>query len=285
MAVRRRIDLLSGSAFFSQGLPLYVNRAVESYELHEHRHDFLEISYVSEGSGTHLVGDNSFPAVRGAVFWLPVGLSHVFRPALKAGGTLVVYNCVISMDALTGLLHSFPGGITLLPLLEVDQCLHYQDQHGEAERLFQQLHYEYEAERAGREAALYAHVIQLLLFIFRLHTEPEPEETPSSLRLGEVLHELHTRFQEKISVEEIARRMGVGPRQFHRIFRKQTGMNMSEYVQNVRITEACRLLRTGDGRIGDIATAVGYQDMSYFHALFKKKTGVTPQVYRQQNKK
>ncbi|MFB5676353.1 helix-turn-helix domain-containing protein [Paenibacillus terreus] len=285
MTVRRRIDLFSGSTFFAGGLPLYVNRAVESYELHEHRHDFLEISYVSEGSGTHLVGDDSFPAARGAVFWLPVGVSHVFRPARMAGGTLVVYNCVISMEALMGLLQAFPGGTALLPLLEAEHCLHYQDQYGEAQRLFQQLHYEYESERAGREAALYAHVIQLLLLLLRLHTEPEPEETPSSLRLGEVLHELHTRYQEKITVEEMARRMGVGTRQFHRIFRKQTGMNMSKYLQNVRIAEACRLLRTGEGRIGDIASAAGYQDISYFHALFKKKTGVSPQAYRLQNKK
>jgi len=52
-------------------------------------------------------------------------------------------------------------------------------------------------------------------------------------------------------------------------------------VQSIRIDAACRMLADGRQRVRDVASAVGYQDMKYFYALFKRKTGVTPAEYRE----
>ncbi|UUZ80253.1 AraC family ligand binding domain-containing protein [Paenibacillus sp. P26] len=111
MSIQRTVRSLRGDEFALGDLPIFVNRSVESYELSEHRHDFLEISYVSEGTGTHYTGKASLSTGQGDIFLIPVGVSHVFRPASTAKNRpLVVYNCIITMEAAPGRWRRSPEG-------------------------------------------------------------------------------------------------------------------------------------------------------------------------------
>lgn len=282
MSIQRTVRLLRGDEFALGDLPIFVNRSVESYELSEHRHDFLEISYVSEGTGTHYTGKASLSTGQGDIFLIPVGVSHVFRPASTAKNRpLVVYNCIITMEAAARLLETFPGGTELKPLLECTEIRGFRDRYGEFHRLFQRLHYDYASSRPGREAALYTGVMNLLLYLYRSGAnKQETAAAAVSAGMEEVLKRIHTRFEHPLKVSELAGILGIGERQFHRLFTKQTGMTPTEYLQNVRVHEACRLLQTTDRKVSDIAPSVGYQDIAFFNALFKKKTGVSPREYR-----
>ncbi|MCC3373943.1 AraC family transcriptional regulator [Cohnella sp. REN36] len=282
MTIRRPIDLFKGDDLFFHDLPIYVNRAVENFEVNEHRHDFLEICCVAEGAGTHHAGDRSMPVAQGDVFWIPVGVSHVFRPASAAKGrTLIVYNCVVSVDAVRRLLDAFPGGAVCLPLLAHAELRHYRDLDGEAGRLFRKLHLAYASRSEIREASLHVGLLELLLLLYRLGTEAaSPAPAAPAAGVEAVLRLLHDRPERHLPLAEAAALCGVGERQFRRLFRRQTGMTLTAYAQDVRIGEACRLLRTSDRAVADIAAAVGYQDLPFFHALFKKKTGLAPRDYR-----
>ncbi|MGD8401468.1 MAG: helix-turn-helix domain-containing protein, partial [Bacillota bacterium] len=59
------------------------------------------------------------------------------------------------------------------------------------------------------------------------------------------------------------------------------GTNFSDYVQKVRIDEACRLLHATDLKILDVALQAGFKDLKFFYDVFKKITGKTPGDYRQ----
>jgi transcriptional regulator GlxA family with amidase domain len=65
-----------------------------------------------------------------------------------------------------------------------------------------------------------------------------------------------------------------------RRFKTATGLAIIDYVQNLRIEEAKRLLESSDGAADEIGVAVGYEDPSFFRRLFKRRTGVTPGRYR-----
>ncbi|MCM3126959.1 helix-turn-helix domain-containing protein [Paenibacillus provencensis] len=281
MSAKRRIDLMRGESFFSQGLPLYLNRSVESYELSEHQHDFFEISYVAEGSGTHMLSGISLPVKQGDLFLLPQGTSHVFRPqGITGRHPLIVYNCILAIDEFRHTVAPIPGSDVLDSLLTMDEYRQYSDKYGEALILFQQLHREYQVNRLGRELALYSGILQLLLLIHRMETAENLREGENSIHLEAVLSELHERYSCRITVQEMAHKMGLSERQFHRVFKRHMGMNMTDYLQNVRIHAARRLLRTTSQKVSNIAAAVSYQDVSYFNALFKQKTGCTPLEYR-----
>jgi len=266
MTIKRRIDTLIGDYFFTKDIPIYINRVAESYELHEHMHDFLELNYVSEGTGSHVINGVSSPVKKGDLFLLPMGISHVYRPSPASDADpLIVYNCIFDANSLLEVLSTYPGSEVIKPLLTDQQYRYSYDRFQEFHRLFQQVYEEYHRERAGWIAAVYTYVIQILLLLHRSDTESEVLLLPSSSTWEDVLHELHTHYHQPISVAEIATKMKISVRQLHRLFVKHTGSSMSHYVQMLRIQAACDLLRTTDQHISAICEQVGYHDVSPYN--------------------
>jgi len=73
---------------------------------------------------------------------------------------------------------------------------------------------------------------------------------------------------------------GIAERTLKRRFRAATGMTLIDYVQNLRIEAAKRLLESEPAAAEDISARVGYEDASFFRRLFKRRTGLTPGQYR-----
>lgn len=282
MPITRPITKLTGSEFFQPALPIYLNRISESFYMSEHAHDFIEINWVSEGNGTHHVEGQSLPVAAGDIFFLPVGASHIYRPASTTKrNPLVVYNCLLSPGAFNAAASAFPGFTALAPLLAETQWFHVRDRYGEFRNIFMALYGEYTTDRTGREAALYAGVTQLLLFLLRhKNGREEAASPPLSKEVEKAIHKLHSDYAEPLTLSHIAASCGVSERHFQRLFGKHTGTTFNDYLQNVRIQEACRLLRTTARKISDIAPLVGYQDIPFFNRVFKRKTGVSPREYR-----
>lgn len=88
-------------------------------------------------------------------------------------------------------------------------------------------------------------------------------------------------YNENISRQELADMMFVNSDYLSRIFNKETGMPLPDYIMQVRMEEAKRLLHT-DATVSDIAIRVGIDNYSYFSTVFKKYIGMTPMEYRRQ---
>ena len=73
---------------------------------------------------------------------------------------------------------------------------------------------------------------------------------------------------------------GVPQRTLKRRFKTATGTTLIDYLQNLRVEEAKRLLETGQIAVDEISVEVGYEDPSFFRRLFKRRTGLTPSQYR-----
>ncbi len=73
---------------------------------------------------------------------------------------------------------------------------------------------------------------------------------------------------------------GIPERTLKRRFKTATGTTLIDYLQNLRIEEAKRLLETGQTAVDEISAAVSYEDPSFFRRLFKRRTGLTPSQYR-----
>jgi transcriptional regulator GlxA family with amidase domain len=81
-------------------------------------------------------------------------------------------------------------------------------------------------------------------------------------------------------VAAMVERSGLLPRTFGRRFRAATGRRPMEYVQEVRIDEARRILESSSLGVDEVGFSVGYQDPTFFRRLFKRMTGLTPAAYR-----
>lgn len=95
-----------------------------------------------------------------------------------------------------------------------------------------------------------------------------------------VLKYIANHYHEDIKASEIAEKIKITPNYFSLIFKQETGKNYNEYLNDVRIEEAKKMLVNSYDRIFEIAEKVGYNDYKYFVNNFKKKVGVTPTEYR-----
>lgn len=82
------------------------------------------------------------------------------------------------------------------------------------------------------------------------------------------------------SLETIAKQMNVSAKYFSALFKKQTGVNFVDYVTDIRMDKAKRLLLETNKRILEIASEVGYENEQYFSRVFKKTVGQSPLQYR-----
>lgn len=85
-----------------------------------------------------------------------------------------------------------------------------------------------------------------------------------------------------LSREEISSQVYLNPDYLSRMFKKETGYSISEYVLNERIHLAKRLLSETELTISAVASAVGYLNFSHFSKIFRKYTGLSPKDFRQQ---
>lgn len=105
----------------------------------------------------------------------------------------------------------------------------------------------------------------------------------ASLGIGqEVVAYIHAHYQEQITLMGVAERFFVNADHLGRVFQKVTGVSFKQYVNNLRIAEAKKLLLATDKRIYEIATEVGYQESKYFIAKFTQAVGKSPTAYRSQ---
>ena len=91
-------------------------------------------------------------------------------------------------------------------------------------------------------------------------------------------------LKENYSLTDVVNRTvahsGIPERSIKRRFKRSTGMSLIEYIQNLRIEEAKRLLEQTDRPVDEIGFDVSYADTSFFRRLFKRLTGLTPSQYR-----
>jgi len=90
-------------------------------------------------------------------------------------------------------------------------------------------------------------------------------------------------YAENLSLSVVAQHVSITPGYLCTLFRKCTQKSFVDYVHEVRIAKACKLLRNVRLKNYEVAFAVGYNDEKYFTRLFKRLTGLTPSEYRQQN--
>src|SRR5699024_166969 len=95
-----------------------------------------------------------------------------------------------------------------------------------------------------------------------------------------VMEHIMSYYDQKINMTDLAELSHTHPGNISRRFKKETGLIITEYQQNLRIGQAKHLLKKESISIDEVAWMVGYDDPSYFGKVFKKITGCPPSIYR-----
>lgn len=113
------------------------------------------------------------------------------------------------------------------------------------------------------------------------HTEYRSE----SRRVSKVQQYIARHYHEEVRLETLADMVGMTPVAFSRFFRQRTGRTLSDYVIDIRIGHAARLLVDSAQTVAEICYDCGFNTLSNFNRLFRKKKGCSPTEFRESYQK
>ena len=91
-------------------------------------------------------------------------------------------------------------------------------------------------------------------------------------------------YREKIYLEDVAEALKISPTYLSRLFKRETGQNFQDYINEVRVDRAANLLKYSEMSLSEISQYVNFPNQSYFGKIFKKYKNMTPRAYRDSNK-
>lgn len=107
-----------------------------------------------------------------------------------------------------------------------------------------------------------------------------PVRQATYLGLQKAINRIFRSFHEPLRFSDILRDAHMSKATFERHFKKHTGKNLTQFVNEVRLQYACRQLAESDMPIGDIALAAGFGNLSHFNHQFKVARGLSPRDFR-----
>ncbi|MEL7607227.1 MAG: Ada metal-binding domain-containing protein [Sedimentibacter saalensis] len=102
---------------------------------------------------------------------------------------------------------------------------------------------------------------------------------------GKAKQLLDESFYKRCELNHKLQQLGISHHRMAELFKDEYGVTMSEYVGNLRLEEAKRLLLHTDDEIIEISCSVGFDGLSSFYRFFKKGTGISPAKYRKEHQK
>ncbi|MBM7564130.1 helix-turn-helix domain-containing protein [Paenibacillus sacheonensis] len=148
---------------------------------------------------------------------------------------------------------------------------------------FSRLLVEFTNKQPGYELLVKAELLRIFGLYFRYaeqSTLQSPTRSQKPYDFSNLLQTLRERYQETVSVGEAARMVNLSPNHFCKIFKSVTGKTLIEYMHMLRVQEAERLLLDTDYPVTEIASLVGFSNMTYFGRVFKKVRSKAPSAIR-----
>jgi AraC-like DNA-binding protein len=153
----------------------------------------------------------------------------------------------------------------------------------EAGSIFQNI----QAEFVNQEIGFTSRINQLIDELFILIARQLTRQNNSRRDFPQTFMKLEQTLRENLShqwtVEELAALVGLGTTAFSEKVKSYTGFSPLNYLINIRISEAIKLLKRPDVHVTDIALDVGFYSSQHFATTFKKLTGYTPSEFRKKN--
>ena len=262
----------------------YINRYV-TRKTGYHSHDFIEIAYVADGSGTHIINGTTYKTSKGDIFLINYDVPHEFI----AGETpILIYNCIFTPTYFNSALKESRNffDITdhfLLSDIYTNMPTNYiyvtasGSENTHVFNIYERLLQEFTEKQIGYRDIMRGYVIELLVIICRLKLCVNSNKTQKIL---EVLAYINENYKKTVRIEELAEMTGYSSSHFRRVFKELTGKTLKQYIQILRVEESYRLLKDKEYSVEQIASEVGYSDIKHFYSVFKKISGKLPKNYR-----
>lgn len=255
-----------------------------------HAHEEYELHLITATRGKAFVGDYIGDFKAGDLFMTGPNLPHnwttdqVWTDAVDTRDMLIQF----SHDSVEKLAVGFPEFSEVLKLLQLAQSgIQFEG----FNPTFARGHMESVRDNTGAER-----ILAFLRLLVRLNEHAEkktlsavrliqPEGGGKHAKIGMVVDHIVKHFKDEISVSKAAAMTGMSEVTFSRNFHAATGHGFVEFVNRVRIGQACGMLYASDEQITSICHKAGFKNVANFNRQFLKIKGVSPSIYRETARK
>jgi AraC family transcriptional activator of pobA len=258
---------------------------------HPHAHDFLLMAYFERGGGGLRIGNRQWPVEAGDVYLVApgeiVGASDDSSRLAEAEGWAVYFPPEglgpLAPDALL----AWRAHPLLFPFSRVAAAgaqrlaVPATDRRAWSHRI-SALEGELNERRDGYREAAVAHLTLLLVEVSRLAADVVGElKLKAEPLLADVFGFIEARYDEPISLRDVASAVNLSPAHLTTTVRRKTGRPVQQWIAERRMAEARRVLVETDLTVEEIGRKVGFADAAYFIRYFRRTHGTTPLRWRQ----
>ncbi len=253
-----------------------------------HHHPEIELIYIIKGTGTQFIGNDIDHFNGGDMILVGSNLPHLWKcdeqyfekdSQLKAESYVMHFLPNVFGEHFMRL----PENRLILELLEkAKQGIRVsgdtqQQIIGYMQRLLQ--------AKASERLILLLQILHTLslskeLELIAANNMERPPSDKEGERMNNVFHYLIDNFSKPISLDDIADKANLSPNAFCRFFKARTKKTFSQFLLEMRINHACKLLADTEKSIGNICFDCGFNNSSHFNRYFKQLNGITPLEYR-----
>lgn len=263
----------SQAPFHGFEYPVRVIRAAGASEAHHHLE--FEFSLALRGRGKYFVQDTAHVLSPGFGLIVPSDVIHYGISDNKDGfaRTVLIFS--------PSVLGQHPAALEALETLKGSVVFRFDStETANAEMLLKNIEYELSSKHVGWESIVSNQLERFILLVRRAILCGTMRAKPPNPLVQDVISHLQRNYVLKESVEDIARDHCTSPTNLRRIFRRETGLGIKEFIIRVRVDAARKLLEDTDVKIASVAHEVGFQNLSAFNREFKLITGLSPSDYR-----
>ncbi len=249
------------------GIAAYVHDERCNCELH--RHEYFELEFILSGSGTYEVDNIPYQLEPDMLFFTTPSSFHYLNTTKPFKLINVSFSFEIFADLNVTELIESSAPVALKLMGDDRQVIH---------TLLRELIF---AQRQQNEA----YKKSLLSCILQKFAQAAPPYSPTgNSHIRKALIYILGNFGKEITLESVAKHLGISPIYFCTYFKDIMGVSFKAYLDNIRFDYAAKLLRSCDMNITQIAHASGFKDYANFMRRFKSKYGATPNDYRNKEK-
>jgi AraC-like DNA-binding protein len=272
------INFAGGHSFYFDRVHLHPDEQIGL-----HKQYTWELSYIITGSGTCQLGDSVSHFSGGEVVLVPPELPHCWtfdKEDVDTEGMIENITLVFNTDLFSRLASSFIEiHDQMESLATIDSALQFtKEDAADAKTILNEM-------TIQTEAARLANLIRLLVTISENLGSAKKLGSTHCLsltekRLKDIETYVNCNFKREITLDMIARYVGMNRSSFCSFFVKSKGMTFFRYLNSYRMDVVCDLLCRNTGGIAEICYQSGFRDIPYFNRMFKQYKGMTPSEYR-----
>lgn len=249
----------------------------------QHFHNLMEIGYCREGEGILCFEEEVLEYKPGLMTIFPENFPHnTYNREEELG-----YWEYLFLDPKKILRNTFPEDTVRQKelLTKINKSSHhfYDREHFRFKDLFEAILEEHRNQDCFYKTSVSNYCNMLMIEIARLvpETEDRIKDRKSLPRqISRILDYITIHYNENIRIEEVAAQVHLSETHFRRIFEEHMNMTPVEYINFVRVQNACEMMKKTDYSMDEVAIRVGYTAVSTFNRNFKKMIGMSPYQWK-----